>query len=62
MRCSRTLLVVALAGRALSHGGHGSGEKITVPEDADWITRHMAGMTVVLVLIAYFVANLLKPP
>lgn len=36
------LLTLALAGSAVAHGDHG-GQAPMVNEDADWMTKHMAG-------------------
>lgn len=42
---SLSLLLVSLAGRAvLGHGDHGNyGQKPMVDENANWMTKHMAG-------------------
>ncbi len=45
MHALRLLLAAAglLLAPALAHGDHAASNKPEVAEDADWITRHMAG-------------------
>jgi hypothetical protein len=39
---SELLFSVCLAGLTAAHGSHS--QKIVVPDNADWMTKHMAGM------------------
>jgi hypothetical protein len=39
------VLILSLAGAALGHGDHAQSEKPLVDENANWMTKHMAGKT-----------------
>ena len=39
------LLSVVFVGTAMAHGDHGGSQKPVVPDDANWMTKHMAGLS-----------------
>jgi hypothetical protein len=46
------LVLLGLVGNVLAHGSHGDhGQKPMVADDANWMTKHMAGKVVVWSLV-----------